>query len=405
MNECLLWAEYDLHSMQPISDMLSSHHTHFAWELTISRSWPSGTMTLSTRLILLMRCWRNTRLHEWGTVLLMRMASFDRTTIWIKSSLLSTRRLITQPDKLLVKWCKMLMLNLWLCWLNAHRAMTFMSWNYEMTEPLYPSIANGFLEKIDDCTNICSSPIAHTIREIVVKEDGNHNDPSVIAQVCENIKKQNIVKKHFDAPTFDHVALWVSEYSSTFDTDSLLQHANAYLNSSWCEGGLYYWRHNTTWDEQGNYIKVNPVMGNSAITYTRLNVRHGQKKMWDESWTKKQLKSLSYLNDIELNQGVDCLQGCWDENRKAMITTFWSWNDSHVSIKPTVKNMPAETYSIYINDCLKDLTEISDTDSEITMKLEVAEEEVDLVVLLDHVTWYSQVVSHVLEKPIMLRKL
>jgi len=264
--------------------------------------------------------------------------------------------------------------------------MAFMPWNYEMTEPLYPSIANGFLEKIDDRTNIRPSPIAHAIRGIVAKEGGNHDDPSVIARARENVKEQDIAKKRFDAPTFGHVALWVSEYGSTSDTDSLLRHADAYLNPSWREGGLYYRRHDTTWDEQGNYTKVDPVTGNSAIAYARLNVRHGQKKMWDEPWTKERLESLPYLDGVGLDQGVDCLRGCWDEDRKAMIATFRSWNDSHVSIKPTVKNMPAGTYGIYVNGCLKDLAEISGAGSEIAMELEVAGEEVDLVVLLDHVT-------------------
>lgn len=267
------------------------------------------------------------------------------------------------------------------CTENFKRALAFMPWNYAQTESLYPSIANGFMEKVDNRTNIRPRTVAHAIRCIVAKEGGRHDDPSVIERARESVKDQAPSTNRYLPPVFGHVAYWVSEYGKATDLDSLLRHADTYLTPSWVRGGLYYQRSDTGWDEQGNYTYVEPLTGNAAIAYSRLNVRHGQKKMWDQPWTKEWVETQPYIDAVYLDQGIDCLRGSWDQENETMIATFRSWDDSRVSIKPVIKKLPAGTYGVYINGSLRDIVVTHDLTDEIEVDLDVGKDDVDLVVV------------------------
>ena len=177
------------------------------------------------------------------------------------------------------------------------------------------------------------------------------------------------------------MAYWISEYGEEADLSAFLRHADEYFTPSWHRGGLYYQRSDTGWDESGNYTYVEPLTGNAAIAYARLNVRHGQKKMWDEPWTKKQVESRPWIDGVHLEQGTDCLRGSWDEQSESMIATFRSWDGSSVSIKPVIKNLPNGTYGIYVNGCLRDEKMVNDLSDEIEVKLDVKEQNIDLVVM------------------------
>ena len=262
----------------------------------------------------------------------------------------------------------------------ANRALAFMPWKYSQNEALYPSIANGFLEKVDGRTNIRPRTVAHAIRRIVAAEGGSHDDPSVVERARESVKDQPPSTNRFFAPVFGHLSYWVSEYGSPADLDSLLRHADTYFNPSWYRGGLYYPRSDTGWDENGNYTYVEPLTGNAAIAYARLNVRHGQKKMWDEPWTKEQVETRPWIDGVYLEQGIDILRGAWAEDTQAMIATFRSWNGEDVLIKPVIKALPAGRYGVYVNGDLRDVAETQDLSSEIDVELNVGKEEVDLVV-------------------------
>lgn len=258
-----------------------------------------------------------------------------------------------------------------------------MPWNYEWTQSIYPSVADGFLEKVDGRTNIRPPILAHAIRDIVKKEGGRHDDHSVIQKARDSVKGQNVATKRFGSPTFGHLALWVSEYGDPSDLDSLLRHADTYMNPSWSQGGLYYRRSDSAWDKEGNYTYVEPVTGNACIAYARLNVQHGQKKMWDEPWTKEQVEARPYIDDVYFDQGIDCLRGCWDEETKTMIATFRSWSGAHTAIKPKVKKLPPGKYGVYVDGKLKKLTTLHDSSEEIEVDLDVTGDDVDLIVVRD----------------------
>jgi hypothetical protein len=183
------------------------------------------------------------------------------------------------------------------------------------------------------------------------------------------------------SPTFGYIAQWLSEVAGSPDLDALLLHADTYLNPSWSKGGLYYVRCDTGWDKDGNYTYVEPYTGNAAIGYARLNVKDGQKKMWDRPWTKEGVEKRPWIDGVGLEQDVDCLRGKWDEGQQAMTATFRTWNAERLTIRPVVKTLPSGTYGIYVNGELKRVAVVASRSDEIAVDLEVGGEDVDLILL------------------------
>ena len=259
--------------------------------------------------------------------------------------------------------------------------MAFMPWNYKQIKSMYPSVGNGFLDRVDGRINVHPPAVAIAIKEIVANEGGRHDAPAVIARAREMTAKVKASTKPYLSPTFGYIAQWLSEVAGPADLDALLLHADTYLNPSWSKGGLYYARCDNGWDKDGNYTYVDPYTGNAAIGYARLNVKDGQKKMWDRPWTREDLENRPWIDGVGLERGVDCSRGKWNEEQQAMIATFRSWNRESVAIKPVVKVLPLGTYGVYVDGELRRLAVLASRSEEIAVDLEVADSEVDLVLL------------------------
>ena len=173
----------------------------------------------------------------------------------------------------------------------------------------------------------------------------------------------------------------ISEVAGSPDLDALLRHADAFLRPSWAKGGLYYARCDQYWDNEGNYTYGEPYSGNAAIGYARLNVRGGQKEMWEHPWTRDQVAKTPWVDGLGLEMEVDCLRGRWDDERNSMIVTLRTWNGSEMEVTPIVRNLPVGTYGVYVDGELKNVAEVTSTSDRIDVELLVAGEDVDLVVL------------------------
>ncbi len=183
------------------------------------------------------------------------------------------------------------------------------------------------------------------------------------------------------SPTFGHVAQWLSEVAGASDLDALLRHADMYLNPTWVNGGLYYSRCDKGWDGEGNYTYVEPYTGNAAIGYARLNVKDGQKKMWDHPWTMEEVERQPWIDGIGLEGGVDCLRGQWDKDENFLQATFRTWNGETVQLRPVVKNLRPGQYGIYVDGELKEVRSVKSSAEDVIVDLSVGGEDADLVVL------------------------
>lgn len=256
-----------------------------------------------------------------------------------------------------------------------------MPWNYAQVQSMYPSTGDGFLEQIGDRTNLRPPVVANAIKKIIANEGGLPTSPSIVARARESVMNEKPSKKPFLSPTFGHVAQWLSEIAGPTDLDALLRHADTYLNPSWSKGGLYYARCDGGWDKNWNYIYVEPYTGNSAIGYARLNVKNGQKTMWDSPWTAADVDNTPWIDGVQLGQNCDCLCGRWDEEEQAMMATFRTWHGERVIIAPIAKNLPFGTYGIYINGELGSVAVTGPGSEDLTVELTVGAEAVDLVLL------------------------
>ncbi|KAE8453320.1 hypothetical protein EG329_011387 [Mollisiaceae sp. DMI_Dod_QoI] len=263
--------------------------------------------------------------------------------------------------------------------------MAFMPWNYDQVQSMYPSVASGILHKVDNRINLHAPVVTNAIHDIVAKEGGDVDSPSIIARARTMTAGQRPSNKQYLSPTFGYIAQWFSEIAGSPDLDALLRHADTYLKPSWNSGGLYYPRskQDDAWDGEGNFTFGDSYTGNAGIGYARLNVKNGQKKMWDHPWTKEILENRPWIDGIDLAQNVDCLRGKWDEEEKAMLATFRTWNGQTVAVKPIVKSLPLGTYGVYVNGELKSVEKVGSVGDEIAVELEVGEVEVNLVVLRD----------------------
>ena len=59
----------------------------------------------------------------------------------------------------------------------------------------------------------------------------------------------------------------------------------------------------------GNSAFMDPFTGNAAIGYARLDIREGQKRMWDKPWMKEQVEEMPWVDGMGFGEGVGVLRG------------------------------------------------------------------------------------------------
>lgn len=273
----------------------------------------------------------------------------------------------------------------WTAW-----AATFMGWNAEAMEKSYPSLSIGYITHLaDGRVNVNHPQVAAAIRDIVAQDpESDPNSEEVIEKAREMVREAGMKPMGpfpFTKPTFGYVTQWASESAPTDeDLEGLLSHADKYLNPKWEKGGLYYPRNDSGkdgWDDEGNYMHMDPYTGNAAIGYARLNTRHGQRIMYEKPWTPSQLESRPYIHlETGLESGVDFLQGSWDEERGAMVMGFRTWDGRQVMMEPKVRNLKDGMYGIYVDGELR--TQMSVEEGELAVgEVKVEGDDVQVVVL------------------------
>nr|OQO28665.1 hypothetical protein B0A51_04776 [Rachicladosporium sp. CCFEE 5018] len=241
-------------------------------------------------------------------------------------------------------------------WISA-----FLVWDQELTKRNWPLVTSGFLHEVDGRINIRPSPVANAIRDIVKNEDADPKDPTVVSRAQKQAVGKPVTARKYLGPQFGHVAQGMSEIRGSPDLEALLLHADTYLGPTWTNGGLHYSRRSYDqkdfWDDDGNYTYGEPHTGNACIGYARLNVKGGQRKMWECPWTREQVEKTPYVDGIDLGTGVDCLSGRWDEEKSAMFVALRTWHTKDVDVTAVVRNLPPGKYGVYVDGELKNVTE------------------------------------------------
>jgi Linalool dehydratase/isomerase len=203
------------------------------------------------------------------------------------------------------------------------------SWNSKQVHSSYPCQSLGFLTRVSPTSvNVNPPSLAHTIRDLVGTENLDPNDPATLKRGKDIVAKlPPKPQSPFQQPTFGYVCQWVSEIGDTETLQGLLNHADQFMNPKWENGGLYYPRHDSRQDRDGNWLFVDPHTGNAAIAYARLNFPGGQKGMWEKPWTKEEVQRRPWLDGVSFENGVDVLRASWVEEEEAMVLTMRTWDD------------------------------------------------------------------------------
>lgn len=233
-------------------------------------------------------------------------------------------------------------------WVNAWASAFMNSWNSDFVHQAFPKMVKGYFTKYPDGRiGLTNGFVAKEIREAGGENpEGEHSltsSPEALARASAKVQK-GVADKKIHTPMgtlsqstdFGFVMQWVSEVapsSSSPEDDvvaGLLKHADTYLNPTWERGGLFYPRRDgPVQDDDDNWIGVDPYTGNAGIAYGRLNVRDGQKKMWEQPWTREgHHTSYPAVEGLDLSSGVDFLRGDWNEELGALVVTMKTWDGS-----------------------------------------------------------------------------
>ncbi|KAI9729547.1 MAG: hypothetical protein M1834_006743 [Cirrosporium novae-zelandiae] len=265
-------------------------------------------------------------------------------------------------------------------WTNA-----FMnSWNSSAVYSAYESQALGFLTTISNNNEtILNSPVvASHLKKLIDNENADPSSPSTLAHARDLSRSDPKTKSRFyKKPILGYVVQWLSEVGKQQELDSLLHHADTHQHPSWENGGLYYPR-NDGGDEIDMWTHMDPFSGNAGIGYARLNVKDGQKVMWEHPRTREELAGEPWIDGSEgLGSGVDFLRGVWDQGRRAMVLSMRTWDQRVVAMDLVFRGLEGGVWGVYVDGLLVQREVVGGGKGDVKVTASVGFEGVDVVVM------------------------
>lgn len=275
----------------------------------------------------------------------------------------------------------------WTAWANA-----FMnSWNSEAVYDSYPGQSLGYLVTLPpDPEQPCSKSttvlnptyVAEAFRNLVESKGADPHSVETLREARKAPWQPQIPGLPYKQPDFGYVVEWLSELGKEEELNNLLDYADQHFTPTREQGGLFYPRCDQEADEQHNRKHVDPFTGNAAIGYARLNVKDGQKIMYENPWTRQTLSQRPWVDTkTGLGSGVDFLRGQWDEGRKMALVTMRTWHGAEVSIELMAKNLTEGKWAAYVDGSLLQWGDV-EAGGELSITVTVGQKEVDVVFLL-----------------------
>ncbi|KAL3467787.1 hypothetical protein BJX64DRAFT_299080 [Aspergillus heterothallicus] len=115
------------------------------------------------------------------------------------------------------------------------------------------------------------------------------------------------------------IAAWATEMGDDETRDRLLSYADKYFNPRIQNGGLMYPRNDTIWDKDHNYVMVSPILSNAILPLTRLNVRHGLKRLYENPWGAKNRDHYDEPALSEVDFSVDVYRAVYIASSRTLL--------------------------------------------------------------------------------------
>jgi hypothetical protein len=258
------------------------------------------------------------------------------------------------------------------------------TWNSEFVYATYASQSLGFIVPMPNNHQYAPQPShrALAFRNLVTTENASPEDPLTLIRAKEIAAQTPLSKFPYKAPQIGYICQWLSELGKAEELTGLLAYIDSHLHQMWENGGLFYPRHDKLMDEEGNWNHMDPFSGNAAIGYARLNVKDGQKRMWERPWTRRELASRPYVECQGLEIGVDFLRGCWDAEEEACVVTMRSWDGRMVAMGLEVRQLGEGEWAVYVYvDGELRAVQSVESGGDVKVEVDVGGEEVDVVVM------------------------
>ncbi|KAJ5247100.1 hypothetical protein N7468_002083 [Penicillium chermesinum] len=237
---------------------------------------------------------------------------------------------------------------------KSYRSAAFMhAWNPEFVESGYEAHSTGFITNVDGTVELHHPVVAQKLRALMQENGIKDVSSAMIKEAREHYlaTKDSVPKppgkKEYGWPVLGYVVQWLSELGKSTELQGLLHFADENLRPTWEKGGLFYPRNDSSTDSIGRLSLMEPFTGNGAIGYARLNVADGQKKMWEQPWTRETLQTRPWVDGIDLSSGVNCLRGEWDEKSEVLIVTLSEWQGKRANVTMTARNLPGDRWAVY----------------------------------------------------------
>ena len=247
------------------------------------------------------------------------------------------------------------------------------SWNSEDVRSLYDKQTMGFLTHFDGKTRLHPARVANAFRKLVA--DGEPNSLETLQKARDPSRHMTNARIPFETLNWGTFTMMLSELGKKKELGDLLEYADEKLNPTWEDGGLFYPRNDKLADEEWNLTHIEPHSGNSGIGYARLNVEDGQKKMWEQPWTRESLAERPSVDGSF--KDVDFLRGIWDMDKQAMVITLRKWHGTG-EVVLGLRNLPAGEWALYVNGELKET--MLAKGGEVKLREIVGQEEVNIIV-------------------------
>ncbi|KAL4820399.1 hypothetical protein BDW67DRAFT_192420 [Aspergillus spinulosporus] len=118
---------------------------------------------------------------------------------------------------------------------------------------------------------------------------------------------------------FGWIAAWAAEMGDDDTKNRLLAYADKHLNPTIVKGGLMYPRNDSVYDDQGNFVMVTPILSNAILPLTRLNVKHGLKRLYENPWAANNREHYGEPALVEVDFDVDVYRAVYVKERKTLL--------------------------------------------------------------------------------------
>ncbi|TVY82804.1 Linalool dehydratase/isomerase [Lachnellula suecica] len=221
------------------------------------------------------------------------------------------------------------------------------TWNSNFVHNNYDRQALGFITKVDGEIRLQRNTVASAIRKLVSEDNTSPSSLSTLEKAQDIAAQAPPSPFLYVTPTYGYVTQWLSELGKKKELEALLQYADEKLYGTWENGGYFYKR----FDGHGgnDWTFMDPFSGNGGIPYSTLNVKNGQKKMWEEPWTRSMLEERPWVDGAGLESG-----GVWDAELGILLVTGRTWDGSLAKLELTARNLKAGEWAAFVGGrCLE----------------------------------------------------